>query len=230
MQNDIIKGMRDGFPIGLSYFTVAFSLGIIARFAGLDAITGFFSSFFIRASAGEYVLYSLMAGVTAIQEIVIMTMVANLRYLLMSTALTQKFRPDTSLWKRILLGCCMTDEVFGISIAYPGRLAPSYTFSAALLSGVCWASGTACGIYAGSILPADIVTALSISLYGMFLAIIIPPSKKDRMVALAVVTAFVVSWLSTIVPVICDISNGTRIIILTIIISVIFSIAKPVKE
>lgn len=222
--------MRDGLPIGMAYFTVAFSLGIIARSADLSSLEGFLCSFFTRASAGEYIVYTLAAAGAAYIEVVAMCLVANLRYLLMSTALTQKFHPDTPLWKRILLGCCMTDEVFGISIAYPGKLAPAYTFSAALLSGVMWASGTACGIYAGNILPQHIVLALSISLYGMFLAIIIPPSKKDRNVAVAVMCAFALSWLCSTLPVVSGLSSGTRIIILTILISAIFSIVKPIKE
>ena len=117
--------MRDGFPIGMGYFAVSFSLGIIAAKAGLTAWMGFVGSFLTRASAGEYGVYSLIAIGASYVEVVAMCLVTNLRYLLMSTALTQKFASNVSLLKRILVACCVTDEIFGISIAYPGNLPPA---------------------------------------------------------------------------------------------------------
>ena len=130
-------------------------------------------------------MYSLIALGTTYAEILGISLIANLRYLLMSASISQKFAEDTSLWKRIMVALCITDEVFGISIAYPGKLAPSYTFSAAFISTLFWASGTACGILAGGALPTNIVAALSVALYGMFIAIVIPPSKKDHNVGRA---------------------------------------------
>ena len=146
----------------------------------------------------------------------------------MSAALTQKFSPTTPLWKRLLLGCCVTDEIFGISIAYKGYLAPSYTFAAAILSGLFWAAGTATGIFAGDILPANIVTALSVALYGMFIAIIIPPAKRDKAVLVAVIVSFILSGVWKYVPALSAISSGMKIIILTILISAAAAIMRPV--
>ena len=114
---DIIQGFRDGTPIALGYFAVAFSLGIIAKQAGLTAAIGFVSSFFTRASAGEYGVYTLVAAQAAYVEIVAMCLVVNLRYMLMSAALSQKIAPGTSWFHRVLMACCVTDEIFGISIA-----------------------------------------------------------------------------------------------------------------
>lgn len=228
-RNIFLHGVRDGIPIALGYYAVAFSLGIIAKQSGIDVLWGFISSFFTRASAGEYGVYTLIAGGATCIEVIVMSLIANLRYLLMSTALTQKFSAETALWKRILVACCITDEVFGISIAYPGKLVPAYTFGAALISTLFWASGTASGIYAGSVLPANVVTALSISLYGMFLAIIIPPSKKDRAVGIAVAVSFLMSWLCSIMPLVNELSGGTRIILLTILISALTAWIAPRK-
>lgn len=222
--------MRDGIPIALGYYAVAFSLGIIAKKAGIIAALGFVASTFTRASAGEYGVYTLVAINATYAEIVAMSLITNLRYLLMSTALTQKFSDSTSLWKRILLSCCITDEVFGISIAYPGKLVPAYTFGAALISTLFWASGTASGIIAGSVLPQNIVTALSVSLYGMFLAIIIPPSKKDHAVGVAVLISFLLSWLCSVTPLVNELSTGTRTILLTIIIAAAAALIKPKKD
>lgn len=230
MNSTFLRGVRDGIPIALGYYAVAFSLGIIASNAGIGALLGFVGSFFTRASAGEYGLYTLVAASATYAEVVGMSLITNLRYLLMSTALSQKFSEGTSLAKRVLVSFCVTDEIFGISIAYPGNLEPAYTYGAALISTVFWASGTASGIIAGDVLPANVVSALSVALYGMFLAIIIPPSRKDRAVGIAVVMSFVLSGVCAVMPVVSDLSSGTRTILLTILISATAAICKPVKD
>ena len=227
---DIIQGARIGVPIAMGYFAVAFSLGIIAKQAGLTAAMGFVSSFFTRASAGEYGVYTLVAAQAAYVEIVAMCLVVNLRYMLMSAALSQKLAPGTSLIHRILMACCVTDEIFGVSIARRGYCPPAYTYTAALISGLFWGLGCAAGIVAGGMLPVNIVAALSVALYGMFLAVIMPPARKDRYVLYAVVASFVLSGACSIAPVVGSWSSGTRTIVLTIVISAAFAWLKPVKS
>ncbi|MBR5406260.1 MAG: AzlC family ABC transporter permease [Lachnospiraceae bacterium] len=224
------KGLRDGFPIAMGYFAVAFSLGFMAKKCTLTPLQGFIGSFFTRASAGEYGVYSLVVQDAGYLSVVAMSLITNLRYLLMSTALTQKFSSHTSLFKRLLVGCCVTDEIFGISIAYPGPLNPCYTFGAFSISTPMWALGTMTGIIAGSVLPARAVSALSVALYGMFIAIIVPPSKKDKAIGIAVAAGFVLSYLARSLSVIkqFNISSGTITIILTIVISAAAAIIKPV--
>lgn len=222
-------GLRDGIPIGLGYFAVAFSLGIIAGNAGLNAAQGFIGSIFTRASAGEYGVYSSIAIHTSLAEVALLCIITNLRYLLMGASLTQKFHPDTPQWKRLLTACCITDEIFGISIAYKGHLAPSYTYAAMLVAGGMWAAGTTSGIIAGGALPANIVSALSVALYGMFIAIIIPPSRRDHNVLVAVAASFLLSWTCALLPYVSNISYGTRTIILTILISAAMAFLKPVS-
>lgn len=224
-----IKGFRDGFPIAMGYYAVAFSLGIIAAGCGLTACMGFVSSFLTRASAGEYGVYSLMAIGAGYAEVVGIALVANARYLLMSASLTQKLPDNTSLWKRILAACCMTDEIFGISIAYPGSTPVTYPVAATLISGTAWAAGCVSGILAGNILPADVVAALSVALYGMFIAIVVPPAKSDRGVMGAVACSFALSGLCGVMPVLSQINAGTKTIVLTIVISALAAVLKPVK-
>jgi len=226
---NVTHGLRDGIPIALGYFAVAFSLGIIASKAGLTAPMGFLSSFFTRASAGEYGTYTLVAVNAAYVEVVAMCMVVNLRYMLMSAALSQKIAPGTSWLHRLLMACCITDEVFGISVAHPGYTPPAYTYAAALISTLFWASGCAIGIMAGSLLPQPMVTALSMSLYGMFLAIIIPAAHKDRHVLYALMASFVLSGLCAMAPVVGQWSSGMRTVVLTILISSVAAWLKPIK-
>lgn len=213
----------------MGYFAVAFSLGIIAKQAGLTAAIGFVSSFFTRASAGEYGVYTLVAAQAAYVEIVAMCLVTNLRYMLMSAALSQKIAPGTSWLHRVLMACCVTDEIFGISIAWERYCPPAYTYSAALISTLLWASGCAVGIVAGGMLPTAIVAALSVALYGMFLAIIMPPARNDRYVLYAIVASFVLSGACSVAPVVSSWSSGTRTIVLTVVISAVVAWWKPIK-
>lgn len=224
------EGFRDGVPIGLGYFAVAFSLGIVAQNAGLDPVAGFIASFFNVASAGEYALFTSIQAKATYIEIAVITLVVNARYMLMSCALSQRFDPETKLIHRFLVGFGITDEIFGISIARPGYVNPLYNYGAIAVSVPLWSLGTSLGIIAGNFLPVRIVSALSVALYGMFIAIIIPPAKKNLVIAIAVVTSFVLSYLCTIIPWIKDLSGGTRTIILTVLISSIVAIVKPVKD
>ena len=228
-KQDILHGLRDGIPIAMGYFAVAFSLGIIAVKAGLTAPMGFLSSFFTRASAGEYGTYTMIAAHAAYVEVVAMCLVINLRYMLMSAALSQKIAPQTSWWHRMLMACCITDEVFGISVAHPGYTPPAYTYSAAFISSFFWASGCALGIVAGSLLPQQMATALSVSLYGMFLAIIIPPSHKDKNVLYTLIASFTLGGLCAIAPYVSEMKTGMRTVMLTIVISAVAAWLKPIK-
>ena len=213
------EGMKDAIPIGLGYFAVAFSLGIAARNAGMNAVQGFLLSFLNNASAGEYAGITVIAANASYIEIAVVTLIANARYLLMSCAMGQRLKPGLSFGHRLLMGYDITDELFGIAIARPGYLEPFYTYGAMLTVIPCWATGTACGIIAGNIMPARVVSALSVSLFGMFLAIIIPPAKKDKVVAALIILAFAASYASSCLPLISSISEGTRTIILTVILS-----------
>lgn len=219
-------GLKNGIPIGLGYFAVAFSLGIVASSAGLTAFQGFLTSLLINASAGE------SAGFVAIKEavpyiqIVMVTIVANARYLLMSFALSQKINPKEKLIHRILLGFYLTDEFFALAISQDGYADPKYSYGAIMFAAPCWAIGTALGIVMGNILPIKIVSALSVALYGMFLAIIIPPAKKDKAISILIVISFATSYILSRTT---SISSSVITIVLTIVISSLGAILFPVK-
>ena len=221
-------GFRDGLPIGAGYFVVSFTLGITAKHAGLTPFQGFITSFFNNASAGEYAAFTVIAADAPYIEMALITLVANARYLLMSAVLSQKFSPNTPFYHRIFVGFDVTDEIFGISVARKGRLNPFYNYGAMLTALPGWSIGTALGIVAGNALPASAVSSLSVALYGMFLAIIIPPARKDKIICSAVSASFVMSFFTTnFFP---EISAGMRTIILTILIAGAAAILHPVDE
>lgn len=226
-----LLGLRDGLPIGLGYLAVAFSLGISARGAGISAPQGFVASLLSIASAGEYVGFTLIAAQASYLEIFLGTLVTNARYLLMSTVLGQRFPPGARLAERIGVGLGVTDELFGIAIARPGCLVPSYSYGAMLSSIPLWCIGTSVGIVAGEALPAGVVSALSVSLFGMFLAIIIPAARADRIVRACVLAGFALSYAAShLVPLTMAWSSGTRTIVLTVLISAVAALARPVPK
>ena len=148
----------------------------------------------------------------------------------MSCALAQRFAPGTPFFHRLLIGYDVTDELFGITIARPGCLNPYYTYGAILLAAPAWAGGTAFGILAGNALPLRAVSALSVALYGMFLAIIIPPARKSKIVAALVAISFGLSFVCNYIPGISALSDGTRTILLTVVISSAAAILFPIKN
>lgn len=225
-----LTGMRDGIPIGLGYFAVAFSLGITARGCGFSALQGFVASITTYASAGQYIGFTLYAAGGTILQLIIMTIITNARYVLMGFALNQKLPEGTPMRLRLLAGLSITDEIFGITIARPGTLNPFYSFGALVLSVPLWALGTALGITVGNILSAQIVSALSVALFGMFLAVIIPVARKDDIVLLVVVICFEASYATTMLPFFQTMSTGNRTILLTLIISAGAALLFPVKN
>ena len=229
-KNAFINGIRDGVPIALGYFSVAFSLGIVAKKAGLNPFQGFLSSMLNHASAGEYAEFTVIIANAPYFEMAFIILITNIRYLLMSCSLSQKFDSDTSYIHRLLVGFGITDEIFGISIGRAGSLNPYYNYGAMALALPSWSLGTAIGIVAGNILPASIVSALSVALYGMFIAIIIPAAKTDKIVGIVVILSFLASFIVSRIPLFSHISDSMKISLLTVLIAGIAAFLFPIKE
>lgn len=223
-------GQKDGLTIALGYFAVSFALGIAMANAGINAFQGFVMSFLNIASAGEYAATQVIANQGSYLQIAGITLIANARYLLMSCAFSQKFEQSTPMYHRILCGYGITDEHFAIAVTHGKFLNPFYLYGAMCLSIPCWATGTALGIIMGNVLPIRVVSALSVALYGMFLAIIIPPCKAQLSILIIVITGFITSYLAGILPFISNLSSSTRIIILTLLIAGIAAVVKPIGE
>ncbi len=221
-------GMRDGCPIALGYFAVSFTLGIAAKNAGLSAIQAFAASVLNNASAGEYAGFSLIAAGSTYLETAIMTLIVNARYLLMSCSLSQKLKPDTPLRHRMIMAYDVTDEIFGICVAQPGYLNPWYAYGAIAVAIPGWALGTYLGVIMGNALPTRVVSALSVGLYGMFLAIIIPPARKNRVIAGLVAAGFAASFLVNRLPLFFGLSAGVKTIALTASLALLAAVLFPI--
>ena len=224
------EGVRDGTPIGLGYFAVAFALGLAARGAGLTAFQGFLASLLNNASAGEYAGFSAIREGLPYWQTALVTLVANARYLLMSCALSQRFAPETPFYHRIFIGFDLTDELFGITVARPGPVVPRYSYGAMLMALPGWSLGTMAGIMASHLLPERLVDALGVALFGMFLAIIIPPARKSRVIAGLVAASFGASYAFARLPGLRELSGGTRTVILTLLLAGLAAAFFPAPE
>ncbi len=229
-RNAFINGAKDGIPIAMGYFAVAFSLGIVAKKAGLNPLQGFISSFLNHASAGEYAEFTVILADASYIEMAIVILITNIRYLLMSCALSQKFHSGTSIVHRFFVGFGITDEIFGISIGRAGVLNPYYNYGAMTVALPGWSMGTALGIVAGNILPVSVVSALSVALYGMFVAIIIPASKQNKIVGGVVIASFLASFAVSETPFFDSMSDSMKISLLTVLIAGIAAALFPVKD
>lgn len=228
-----LRGLRDGMPIALGYFAVAFALGIQAVGAGMTPWQSALMSWLNVTSAGEAAAIALIGAGTTYVELAFTQLVINLRYLLMSCSLSQKIAPKTSVLHRLLIGYGVTDEIFGISMGVEGKLNPAYSYGAIGVAVPGWTLGTLLGALLGNILPASAGSALGVALYAMFLAIILPPARKSRVIAGVVcismlssaaltfaVQHFALEWLT----------EGFRIILLTVVIAAVAALLFPVKE
>ena len=224
------RGMKAGIPISIGYFAVAIALGISAKKAGIGVFEASITSLLINASAGEYAGFTLIAAGATYLEVTFMEAVANARYLLMSTALSQRLEPGTKLWQRLLLGFTVTDEIFGVSIGLDGPVSPFFTYGTFIVATAGWTSGTFFGALLGEILPANVVTALGVGLFGMFVSIFIPEAKKNKVVALLILISFAVSFAFAKLPLVSQIPEGIRVILITLVISVAAALLFPIKE
>ena len=197
-----IRGIRDGIPIALGYLAVSFSLGIAAGNMGMKAFSAALMSFTNVTSAGEFAGLSLMAAGAAYMEMAGTQFIINLRYCLMSCALSQKLSPKMPFFHRFLMAYGITDEIFGIAIgAGAGQaLSPYYVYGAISVAVPGWTLGTWLGVVSGNILPARVLSALNVALYGMFIAVVVPPARKDKILAGMIAVSMGASLFFTYLP------------------------------
>ncbi len=193
-------GLRDGVPIAAGYFSVSFSFGIMALGGGLSIFQAALTSLTNMTSAGQFAgLQIIIAGGTLL-EMAATQLIINLRYALMSLSLSQKLSKDVTLWQRFVIAFANTDEIFAVAMSHQRELTFSYIIGLQILPIVGWTAGTACGAAAGSMLPAAVNSALSVALYGMFLAVVIPAAKKARPVLITALLAAALSCILYYVP------------------------------
>ena len=228
------RGLRDGLPIGLGYLSVSFGFGIAVVNAGLPAMFALLISMFNETSAGQAAGLAIIVQGGTLIEMALTQLVINVRYSLMGLSLTQCVDDSFTLPRRMLLSFCITDEIFAVASTSSAetrqKVNVRYFSGLSILPYVGWAAGTLLGALMGQILPTVISGALGIMLYGMFLAIIVPPARTDRGVLVAVLVAVALSCILYYVPMFDFITSGFSVIICALAAAALAAVVFPVKE
>ena len=229
-KNLFLRGLKDGFPICLGYLSVSFAFGIFAVSSGLSVWQVIMISMANVTSAGQLAGVPIIAAGLPLIEMVLTQFVINLRYSLMSVSLSQKLSPRVKLLHRFVMAFCVTDEIFAVAISQKDEVETPYFLGLMTSPFWGWTIGTALGALAGDILPEIVVSALGIALYSMFVAIIIPPSKKNHSVALCCLLAMVLSSAFYYIPVLSKVSSGIAIIICALVSGLLFAAIAPIPD
>ena len=224
------KGLKDGLPICLGYISVSFAFGMMATQGGLPVWVALLISMTNLTSAGQVAGTALILSGGMYIEIAVTTFVINIRYMLMSLSLSQKVDAAMTNLQRWVLSFGVTDEIFAVAMQQKGEINARY-FSGLILTPYCgWALGTFLGAAATGILPESLRSALGIAIYGMFIAIIIPPARQDKVVLKVVLAAMLLATLFRYLPLLSEISSGFQIIIIAVAVAAAAAWLRPIKD
>ena len=230
MNSSFSRGFKDGVPIGLGYLSVAFTFGIMAVRGGLSIAQAALISMTNVTSAGQLAGLELMIASAPLFEMALTQLVINLRYALMSLSLSQKMDSSMTVPRRMIFAFCNTDEVFAVASGQPGAVGRAYLTGLTVAPYFGWALGTLLGAAAGSLLPELILNALGVAIYGMFIAIIIPPARKSRSVRAAVILAALLACVMRYTPCLKNISGGFAVILCAVPVSAFCAKMFPIRE
>ena len=227
--NELRRGIRMGLPVGLGYFSVSFGFGAMAVSQGIRALDATLISAVNLTSAGQFAGLTLIVAMGSLWEMVMTQIVINSRYSLMSLALAQRMGQRIGFLPRLLIAFFNTDEIFALAMADPEPLTVPYLLGLGLLPFLGWTGGTLAGGLAGSALPADIRAALGVMLYGMFIAIVIPPAKQEKAVLVTVILALICSCVFHWADGLKTVSVGVSIVICTVAAAGAAAVCFPVE-
>ena len=229
-KKEFLEGIRDGIPICLGYFSVSMAFGLTAVLSGVPIWAAVIISLTNLTSAGQFAGMNLIAAQGALVEIGLTTLIINIRYFLMSISLSQKVEQKMTMKERLAISFGITDEIFAVSMQRDHEVTSTYMAGLIITPVLGWTSGTLIGAVATSFMPPVLSNALGIALYGMFIAVIVPPARAHKNVLFAVILAIAASVACKYLPVIKNLSSGWTIILITIIVCVIAAWLFPVEE
>ena len=223
-------GVNRGLPVGVGYFSVSFGFGAMAAAQGIRALDATLISMTNLTSAGQFAGLTLILAAATLWELILTQLVINSRYALMSLALSQKMGQRIGVLPRLFIAFFNTDEIFALAMAEKGPLTVPFMLGLGTTPILGWTAGTLCGALAGSVLPASIRVALGVMLYGMFIAIVVPPARQEKPVLITVILALILSCLFTWVPGLKEVSAGISIVICTVAAAAICAWLHPIEE
>ena len=228
--NEYRTGVQRGLPVGMGYFSVSFGFGAMAVAQGLKVLDSVLISATNLTSAGQFAGLTLIVASAGLWEMILTMLVINSRYSLMSLALSQRMGQRIGVLPRLLIAFFNTDEIFALAMSRIEPLTVPFMLGLGTLPIVGWTLGTLCGALAGSVLPVSIQAALGVMLYGMFIAIVVPPAKQEKPVLITVILAMTFSTLFTLVPLLKQVSAGISIVICTVAAAAVCAALFPIPE
>ena len=226
--NSFKKGIADGLPICFGYFAVSFAFGIFAVGSGFSPLQTLFISMTNVTSAGQFAAVPIIAATGSFVELAASQLIINLRYSLMSISLANRLGKSVKLIDRFIIAFMNTDEVFAVASSKRENVGKKYMFGLIITPFLGWSGGTLIGAVAGDILPKIVVSALGLAIYGMFIAIVVPPAKKSRPVLICVLISVFLSCLFKYVPFLQSVPSGFTVIICAVTASAILAFFAPV--
>lgn len=228
--NEFMAGVKAGLPVCVGYFSVSFGFGAMAVAQGLTIWQAVLISASNLTSAGQFAGLTVIAAGATILEMILTQLVINSRYALMSLALGQRLGQRVGTGGRLLTAFFNTDEIFALGMSRGTDLTPAFFVGAGVIAALGWIAGTALGAIAGSLLPESLRMALSVMLYGMFIAIVVPQAQAETPILAAVVLALVFSCAFTWIPLLAQVSDGLAIVICTVAAAAICALLFPIEE
>lgn len=224
-------GLAEGLAIGLGYLSVSFSFGILAVSSGLSWWQATLMSLLNVTSAGQVAAVGIMSASGGLIEMAITTAVINIRYALMSISLSQKTDESMTTPYRLLLANFITDEIFGVASSAPFEVNRRFMAGLAVLPVAGWTLGTLLGAIFGAIMPDIVSSSMAIGIYGMFIAIVLPVTKKDKIVMWSCLVAITLSIMLYFVPFLKDnVDSGFAIIISSVIAALVGVFMLPEED
>ncbi len=229
-QNEFLQGIKDGFPICMGYFSVSMAFGLSAVLSGLPVWSAIIMSLTNLTSAGQFAGANILVENGTFIELIITTLIINIRYFLMSLSVSQKVHPNLTIMERLAISFGITDEVFAVSMQRKCSLSSIYMAGLIMTPVIGWTAGTAVGAVASQYMPQILTSSMGIALYGMFIAIIIPPARENKNIAYAIILSVILSIIFEYLPLLSKISDGWAIIIITVFVSALSATFFPVKS
>lgn len=223
-------GVSRGLPVGMGYLSVSFGFGAMAVSQGIRVFDATLISLTNVTSAGQFAGLTVIVAAATLWELILTQLIINSRYALMSLALSQRMGQRIGILPRLVIAFFNTDEIFALAMARMEPLTVSFMLGLGTLPILGWTLGTLCGALAGSVLPASIQAALGVMLYGMFIAIVVPPAKQEKPVLVTVLLAMTLSTLFTLVPLLKQVSAGISIVICTVVAAAVCAVLFPIAE
>jgi 4-azaleucine resistance transporter AzlC len=209
-----LLGCKHGWPIAFGYFSISVTFGVLASQSGLTPFEATSMSIWVFAGASQFIALSLLAASASWVEVILATLVLNLRHLLMSTTLAR--RMNTTKPKAAILSFGITDETFVVATLskHSKTIQGSYFAGVALTAYSSWVSGTLVGSLFGEYIPSSVTNSLGIALFAMFIALLTPAIKHSwQKASVAASSALLCSLFYFLLP---QLSFGWAVVISTI--------------